>query len=199
MYWNLWMEFCWEFPEAWVKPLDKPPVFQISAWPSRCETTVSSSQWDTVSHRHVGMQAGSGHSQEQAGSVTATNDDQGEYFFCFSQLLVTLVAEPCIFPPHKHARNIHAILGYTVGLRWCSYSEGFNEGSRWADDRVKCTLWEGASQPHYCHTCSVLEQLRYNPSNHFTGCQNTASAYYFRYFRQADAKLDMFVLWYLTL
>ena len=38
------MEFCWEFPEARVKPLDKPPVFQISAWPSRCETTVSSFQ-----------------------------------------------------------------------------------------------------------------------------------------------------------
>ena len=43
------MEFCWEFPEARVKPLDKPPVFQISAWPSRCETTVSSFQWGTLS------------------------------------------------------------------------------------------------------------------------------------------------------
>ena len=107
-YWNLWMEFCWEFPEARVKPLDKPPVFQISAWPSRCETTVSSSQWDTVSHRHVGMQAGSGHSQEQAGSVTARDDDQGEYFFCFSQLLVTLVTDSCIFTPTPQT-NTHSI------------------------------------------------------------------------------------------
>ena len=142
---------------------------------------------------------GSGHSQEQAGSVTARDDDQGEHFFCLSQLLVTLVAESCIFTPPPNTRaHAHAILGYALGSRQCSYGEGFNEGSRWADDRGKCTLCEGEASSHYCHTCFSLElqleQLRYDPSNHFTACQNPTLAYYFRYFRDTDVKMDMFVL-----
>lgn len=112
MYWNLWMEFCWEFPEAWVKPLDKPPVFQISAWPSRCETSVSSSQRDTVSHRHVGMQllgAGIG-SLTRTGGVCDCKERWSEWILLlFLPTFGNTCGRVLYIPPLTNTRAIYTL------------------------------------------------------------------------------------------
>ena len=153
----------------------------VSVWDDRLIDSHSETRRLIDMSECCSSQMGSGHSQEQAGSVPARDDDQGEHSFCFSQLLVTLVAESCISPSPPNTRaHTHSILGFThLG---CASAHMLKDLTRAADVlmiRGKCTLCE---DPHYCPTCSKLDFTSSwdDPSNHSTTCQNTASAYYFR-------------------